>query len=363
MTFSYASERTVLIKMQSLFNLINIPFSYIMRFLASIFGGNFAASVFFFTLIINIVLLPLTLKSQKSTVQQTRIKPKLDDLKRRYGDDKQRYNTEMQKLYQNEGVSMSGGCLPTLLRLVIMMSIYWIVLSPLTYMAGADKTQVQNISAAITSGMTELEKSDNAKFKEISEEIHWDGKGRQSNSELPIVRVIRDHPDVIKEILSDEEYDKISGDIKSVTEKMNKANINFKLFGLDLTETPKFSFNFSEAQWIWLIPLGAFAAQILTSLVSSFIQKKNNPDTPSMVGMMLTMSLFSLFIGFSLPAGVGFYWICSSLIGGLLQAAIQSFYGPFQMLSRERAKELVTRCDFEAGQLAKLADKKDTTEE
>lgn len=327
-----------------------------MRFLANIFGGNFAASVFFFTLIINIVLLPLTLKSQKSTVQQTRIKPKLDDLKRRYGDDKQRYNTEMQKLYQAEGVSMSGGCLPTLLRLVIMMSIYWIVLSPLTYMAGADKTQVQNISTAITAGMTELEKSDNAKYKEISAEIEWDSKSRQ-NSQLPVVRVIRDHPDVIEEILTEEKYNEISGDVKAVTEKMNKANINFKLFGLDLTETPKFSFNFSEAQWIWLIPLGAFAAQILTSLISSFIQKRNNPDTPSMVGMMLGMSLFSLFIGFTLPAGVGFYWICSSLIGGLLQAAIQSFYGPFQMLSRERAKELVTRCDFESGQLAKLSGK------
>lgn len=329
-----------------------------MRFLANIFGGNFAASVFFFTLIINIVLLPLTLKSQKSTVQQTRIKPKLDDLKRRYGDDKQRYNTEMQKLYQAEGVSMSGGCLPTLLRLVIMMSIYWIVLSPLTYMAGADKTQVQNISTAITAGMTELEKSDNAKYKEISAEIGWDSKSRQ-NSQLPVVRVIRDHPDVIEEILTEEKYNEISGDVKAVTAKMNKANINFKLFGLDLTETPKFSFNFSEAQWIWLIPLGAFAAQILTSLISSFIQKRNNPDTPSMVGMMLGMSLFSLFIGFTLPAGVGFYWICSSLIGGLLQAAIQSFYGPFQMLSRERAKELVTRCDFEAGQLAKLSGKSD----
>lgn len=327
-----------------------------MRFLANIFGGNFAASVFFFTLIINIVLLPLTLKSQKSTVQQTRIKPKLDDLKRRYGDDKQRYNTEMQKLYQAEGVSMSGGCLPTLLRLVIMMSIYWIVLSPLTYMAGADKTQVQNISTAITAGMTELEKSDNAKYKEISAEIGWDSKSRQ-NSQLPVVRVIRDHPDVIEKILTEEKYNEISGDVKAVTEKMNKANINFKLFGLDLTETPKFSFNFSEAQWIWLIPLGAFAAQILTSLISSFIQKRNNPDTPSMVGMMLGMSLFSLFIGFTLPAGVGFYWICSSLIGGLLQAAIQSFYGPFQMLSRERAKELVTRCDFESGQLAKLSGK------
>ena len=344
-----------------IFDIINIPFSYVMRFLVKLLGGNFAASVFFFTLIINLILLPLTVKSQKSSVQQTRIKPKLDDLKRRYGDDKQRYSTEMQKLYQAEGVSMSGGCLPMLLRMLIMLSIYWIVLSPLTYMAGANKNQVQNISNAITTGMNELKNSDPDKYATFSEELSWDDKGR-NNNQLPVVRVIRDYPNAIKEILSDKDYKEIEADLKAVTAKDREAGINYKLFGLDLTQTPHFSFNFAEAQWIWLIPLGAFAAQILTSLLSSAVQKRNNPDTPSMVGMMLAMSLFSLFIGFTLPAGVGFYWICSSLIGGLLQMAIQSIYGPFQMLARERAKELTTRCDFEAGQLAKLSEKADETD-
>lgn len=345
--------------MNTIFNLINIPFSYVMRFLAQLFGGNFAASVFFFTLFINLVLLPLTLKSQKSTVQQTRIKPKLDELKRRYGDDKQRYSAEMQKLYQAEGVSMSGGCLPMLLRLVIMMSIYYIVLSPLTYMAGADKTQVQNISTAITESMKELKSNDKDKYEEISLEIGWENN-KQTNNQLPVVRVIREHPDAIKEILSEEKYKEIENDIKAVTAKDKEANINFKLFGLDLTETPHFSFDFAEAQWIWLIPLGAFAAQILTSLLSNRMQKRNNPETPSMVGMMITMSLFSMFIGFTLPAGVGFYWICSSLVGGFLQMAVQYAYGPFQMLARERAKELAERCDFENGQLLKLGEKRET---
>lgn len=345
--------------MNTIFNIINIPFSYVMRFLAQLFGGNFAASVFFFTLVINLVLLPLTLKSQKSTVQQTRIKPKLDELKRKYGDDKQRYSTEMQKLYQAEGVSMSGGCLPMLLRLVIMMSIYYIVLSPLTYMAGADKNQVNNISTAITSGMAELEKNDKDKYQEISEEISWDSKKNNSNNQLPVVRIIRE-PQIVKEILSTDKYKEIEADLNAVSEKFEDANIDFSLFGLDLTQTPHFSFNFAEAQWIWLIPIGAFAAQILTSLLSNMMQRRNNPETPSMVGMMITMSLFSMFIGFTLPAGVGFYWICSSLIGGFLQMGVQYLYGPFQMLAKERAKELTERCDFEAGQLLKLGEKENT---
>ena len=73
-----------------------------------------------------------------------------------------------------------------------------------------------------------------------------------------------------------------------------------------------------------------------------------------MAGMMLTMPLISLFIGFGLPGGVGFYWICSSLVGGFIQFALQVFYGPYKLLSRERAKELAERCDFERKQLDKL---------
>ena len=102
------------------------------------------------------------------------------------------------------------------------------------------------------------------------------------------------------------------------------------------------------------MPILAFAAQMLSSLVSLKLQKKINPDAPSMSGMMLTMPLISLFIGFSLPGGVAFYWACSSLVGGFIQTGLQIFYGPNKMLARERSKELVKECDFELGQIKKL---------
>ena len=159
--------------------------------------------------------------------------------------------------------------------------------------------------------------------------------------------------------MSEETYAKIQEDVESIIEADNENIINFNLFGiesLDLTQTPKFSFNIFGGGWqmIWLIPIGAFLAQMLTSLISTKINKINNPEAPSMMGMMLTMPLISLFIGFGLPGGVGFYWICSSLIGGLIQSGVQLWYGPNKMLARERAKELGTQCDFEAKQLDKF---------
>ncbi len=297
--------------MQAIFNIINIPLAWVLRLIAGVFNGNFAVSVFVFTLLINLAFIPLTIKSQKSAVQQTRIKPKLDELKKKCGDDKQKYSMEMQKLYQEENVSMSGGCLPMIFRLIIMMSIYWLIMQPITYLMGVDASVIETAKEALNL--------------------------KNGNIEL--------------QILSAVEAGKISS--PEIFEAMNKVDFNF--FGIKLTETPQFSFNiFGAFQKIWIMPLLAFASQMLSSVFSMKMQKKTNPDAPNMMGMMLTMPLISLFIGFSLPGGVTFYWACSSLIGGLIQIAVQQLYGPHKLLAKERCKELIKQCDFEAGQIKKF---------
>lgn len=340
---------------EGLFGIINTPLGKILQYIAELVGGSFAASVFIFTFVINLALMPLTIKSQKSSVQQLRIKPKLDDIKKRYADDKQRQSEEMQKLYQEEKVSMAGGCGPMLLRLVLMMSIYWLILSPLTYMTDIEQAKITNVSSAITSGMQKLEKKDEAKYKEYKELLEWDDSTSKRSNELSVVRIIRNKDIDIKEILTDKQYKKIEADLKYIKEKDAKVGIDYTLFSdkLDLTEKPHFSLDIFDA-WepIWLIPIGAFLAQILTSLLSMYQQKKQNPDAPSMAGLMLTMPLISLFIGFTLPGGVGFYWICSSLIGGVIQYVMQQFYGPQKLLAKERSKELKERSLVELKQIS-----------
>ena len=246
-----------------------------------------------------------------------------------------------------------------LVRLALMMSIYWLILSPLTYIAQVDKADVTAVSTAITETMKDYQKNDKDKYDNYSKmltEVGWSEKS--TNADLMLTNIVRNNPDIIKEVLPEAKYAEIEDEYNTIIEKDKKSGINYKLFGnekLDLTKTPKFSFNiFKEAQLLWLIPIGAFLAQILTSLVSMRVSKINNPDAPSMMGMMLTMPLISLFIGFGLPGGVGFYWICSSLIGGLIQSGVQLWYGPHKMLARERAKELVAQCDFETKQLNKF---------
>ena len=302
--------------MQALFNIINIPFSYVLQFISDIFGGNFAAAVFVFTLLINLAFIPITIKSQKSAVQQLRIKPKLDALKEKYGDDKQKYSMAMQELYQKEGVSMSGGCLPMILRLLIMMSIYWMIMQPLTYLLDIDAGTMKAAVAAL---------------KDLGENVV------EGRSELQILGAVN------------------AGKINFPEIAEAAKDMSFSFFGIDLTATPKFNIDiFSHFNRTWIMPLLAFGAQMLSSVMSSVMQKKQNPDAPSMMGMMLMMPLMSLFIGFGFPCGVTFYWACSSLIGGVIQILVQQFYGPHKLLSKERAKQLAKQCDFESAQISKL---------
>ena len=336
-------------------NFINQLLSYVLRFFADMFGGSFAAAVFLFTLLINVVMIPLSIKSQKSAVDQLRIKPKLDDLKKRYGDDRQKLAEAQQKLYQEEKVSMSGGCLPMIIRLALMMCIYSLILSPLTYMSQADSSKITNVTKAFSNSLTELKENDKAEYDRIVEETSWNEKN--TRNELSLIRIIEEQPEVFSEVMSKKEYKKIEGDLNDLISNVKESEIDYSFVGINLTETPKFNINIVENfRLIWLIPILAFLSQILTSIISMMINKRNNPDAPTMAGMMLTMPLISLFLGFSFPGGVGFYWICSSLIGGLIQSGVQLLYGPNKLLAKNRSKELKERYTFEKKQLEKFDD-------
>lgn len=311
--------------MQKIFDIINVPLGWLLEWMTGFFNNSFALAVLIFTVVINVACIPLSIKSQKSSVGQIRIKPKLDELKKKCGDDRQKYSMEMQKLYQEENISMSGGCLPLLIRLPIMMSVYYLIRSPLTYLMHIKNTTIQSAwETLVATGAIK-----NTKYVDELAIIDAVNKGTISSPE-------------------------IANQINSV---------DFSFFGIDLTQTPKFNWNIIEG-WdpIWLIPILAFLSQMLVSIVSMRMQKRINPDAPSMAGMMLTMPLMSLFIGFSLPGGVGFYWICSSIVSGGIQTLLQYFYSPYKMLANDRAKSIVKVFNDEQKYLENRVSSQDTEE-
>ena len=311
--------------MTAIFDIINkYILSYVMRFIMAICNNNFAVTIVIFTIFINALLIPLSIKSQKTSVQQIKIKPKLDELKRKYGDDRQKFAAAQQKLYQDEQVSMSGGCLPMIIRLVFLMSIYYLITKPLSYLTNIGAETINGV----VNGLKNLGYIANTTY----------------SSELKIFEFIK-NPDNIAAI-SDETLKAGVLEVQKQT-----AGMDFNLFGIDLTATPQFSFNFSDANILWVIPVIAFLAALVAGVISTKLQKSINPDAPNMAAMNLIMPFFSMFIAFKAPCGLGFYWACSSLISGLVQAGVQYFYSPYKMIANERAKNLLKVNETESKKL------------
>lgn len=297
--------------MTGLFNVINqYLFAPILRLFTTLTNGNFALGILLFTLAINILLIPLSIKSQKASVQQIKIKPKLDELKKKCGDDKQKYQQGMQKIYTEEKVSMGGGCLPMIIRLLLIMSVYYLVTSPITYLKPDVAKNNEVMSAAATVANVDLEKDVQAELK-----------------------------------ILDKAYAKDTTDENLLIIKEETKDIEFNLFGkISLTQRPHFNANFSdvtkEQVRLWIVPFASFLAALLSGVISMLQQKKLNPDAPRMTGMMLTMPFFSLIIAFNAPIGLGYYWTCSSLIGAAIQTAVQEFYGPYRIIAKEQTKAI-----------------------
>ncbi len=363
---------------------ISNAMGWILAQLSELLGYNFAASVLVFTILVNLAMLPITIKTQKSTAKQAKLKPKLDALKKKYGDDKQKYSQAMSELYSKEGVSMSGGCLPMIIRLFVMMGVYWAVISPLTYVqridiAAIERAQVQTqfvktVQAdkfdwdedILNEKMSDAEVLERAErygsndvefFAKLSiiEEGYWndDEEVEKEVKKYAITQQI----DLVKYLTTKNEY---YGSIQDIYNEYGGSiedldRIEFGLFGIDLTETPKFSWNFSNFQIIWLIPIASFATAMITSVISMRLQKKTNPDAPSMAFMMLMMPLFSLYIAFKVPGAVGFYWACSNIISSGLQFATQALYGPNVVLAKEQANNIVKRAKTEREKIEKTS--------
>lgn len=374
-----------------MYDFISKPMGWILARLSELCNNNFALSVVLFTVFVNLLLLPLTIKSQKSTAKQAKIKPKMDALKKKYGNDKQKYSMAVNELYTKEKISMSGGCLPMIIRLMVMMGVYWAVVSPLTYVVNINTSAI-NAAKVWTSYVKVAEDPaidwtaagiDNMKADPaVASEAALYGCDVDYMAKVMIVEDVAEGTvtnEAIKNSLKTkrvqrevEIVDVLSGDrVNSIVEKKFVAHggnlpkmqeIDFSLLGLDLAKTPNFSWNFKNFEPLWLIPLLSFATAILSSLVSMKIQKKANPDAPNMAGMMLMMPVISLVIAFGVPGAVGFYWACSNVISGGIQAVIQLTYGPNAMVAREQSKFILARAKVENAKIERVKNREEVSE-
>ena len=274
--------------------------------------GYYAVAIALFTILINVIFLPLNIKQQKTTAKQTAIRPKMDELKKRCGDDRQKYSVELQELNQREGVSMMGGCLPMLIRLPFLWGVWRAISGPLSYILNWSNDLISSAKellsglegASVKAGYEEIGIIDN--FGAIAQKANEQGLS----------------------------------DLAAQSGAVESFKKSFNLFGIDMTRIPTFTLNFTDPGvdfTLWIIPFLSFATAMLSSVISMKMQKKINPDAGQMGGMMLLMPLFSLYIAFLVPGAVGFYWMCSNLVNTVITVILNKTMSPYRLIAKEEA--------------------------
>ena len=320
-------------------------FGIVMRGLLFAFSNQYFLALLVFTILTRVVLFPLNIRQQKATAKTSRIQPKIQKIQKKYNvnsisDPRQRQKAnqqmqqEIQELYAREGHNpMSMGCGPMLFQMIFLMGIVGIIYWPIQYILGIDMGGMGSRNDQI----------------DMLKAIGIATEGNMRNyPQLNLLNYIGD-PDIQAKLMALDASKYIKG---APADLFNEAAINkiveFKnsliMFGkIDMTEQPSIK-NISA---IIIIPILCFITSLGSSIISTMIQKKNNPaqaqQARSMMIMMLMMPLFSTYISFIVPAAVGFYWIISNLIAIVQQLVMAKFFPPRYNIARQMVESTIER--------------------
>jgi len=257
---------------------------------------NYGMAIIFFTLIVRAVILPLTIKQYKSTANMQKIQPLIDEIQKKYKNDKEKLNQEMMKIYSEHKVNPAGGCLPLLIQMPIILSLYWVISRPLYYMLGKSNDVIAKLFTFVP-----------AEFAKVT-----------GNKDLIILNYFSSNKDklsLVADMLKPQEvlnlhFLGLNLGLQPSFDTANAAILGFQFFGL------------------LLIPILAALTTYLSFKMSMAAQPKgqNNQMAASMNGSMsFVMPLMTGFFAFSVPAGLGLYWIVGNLIQMLQQLYLNKY--------------------------------------
>lgn len=247
---------------------------------------NYGLAIIIFTLIIKLVLLPLTIKQYQSTAKMQLIQPQIQELQKRYKNDKEKLNQELMKVYQENKVNPAGGCLPLLVQMPILISLYWVITQPLKFMLEKTPEQINTLISKVPEGFAT-------------------GYSKQ----IAVLDYFSQFPERLaglENLLTRDEL------------------INLQFLGLNLGKIPTLntSLLFGPEASTYLPLLLLPVVGVITTFISAKLsmpkkdkdQNKGKTKSQGAAGSMQNSMLYmgpilTLIFSFQLPAGVVLYWI------------------------------------------------------
>ncbi len=271
-------------------------FGYLLQILYTIVN-NYGLAIILFTLIIKLLLLPLSIKQQRTMKKSAELQEKVKVIQFKYKSDPEKMNQEMMNLYKNEKMSPFSGCLTAIIQMILLLSIFYLVRSPLTFM---EKIPQENINNYIS-------------------QLKEDGK--TVSSAYPEIDIIREF-DWLKEKNPEDS-------------QIEKIDIKMNFLGLDLSKIPQQ--NMTDYT-VYIIPVLYILSSFISIKMTTAMQEKQKKEikeskidgttgkeleeqTNEMDAVMQTnkmmswmMPIMSISIAFVAPLGLALYWLISNIL-------------------------------------------------
>ncbi len=278
-------------------------FGYLLKILYDLVN-NYGLAIILFTVIIKLLLLPLSIRQQKTMKKSAKLQGKMKAIQFKYKNDPEKMNQEVMNLYKNEKMSPFSGCLTTIIQLLLLLSIFYLVRNPLTYMEKISKEDINRYT-------TQLQE-----------------EGKTVSSVYPEIDLIREN-DWLREKNPDDD-------------NINKMNLQMNFIGLDLSKIPQQ--NMTDFT-VYIIPILYIISSFISIRLTTAMQQNNKVekeqdnvqqvvedeeagkelavkeesnevDTVMQTNKMMSwmMPIMSISIAFVAPLGLALYWLISNIL-------------------------------------------------
>ena len=272
-----------------IWQILMTPFSWMLKLFCEVFN-SYGIALFLFTIVIKVILFPLNLKGKKGMIKMNVVNGQLQEIQKRCGSDKERYNQEVQKFYAENNVNPMGGCGWSMIPLIILYPLYAIIRRPLKYMMWLTEDAVKAVAGA----------------------VGWADFTIGGSNELILASMMTS---------SNLEAAKTAAASTGIAATTSMFVINFDFFGINLSEVPQLMFWKEGVSWgtfgLFLLPVISALLSVVTMLVTQKTNQMNKDQAPPKMNLSLILMgpIMSLWIGFAMPAGMCIYWIANSLLG------------------------------------------------
>lgn len=247
---------------------------------------NYGLAIIIFSVCIKLILFPISIKQQKTLKKSTKVQAKVKELQNKYSNNPEKLNQEIMELYKSEKMNPFSGCLSSIVQILLLLSVFYLVRSPLTYMKKVEPTVIETYKEQLS------EESKNSAYPEIA---------------------------IIQQFGSQDE----------------KVNINMNLLGLDLSLIPTNDLTNYKALIIpALYVLTTFISMKLTNNMQKLNNKKDeNTEKDEMdavlqanKSMSLMMPIMSIMIAVVAPLGLALYWLTNNILMIIERLIINKFF-------------------------------------